>query len=102
MFINSINDSLCQASLSRATKQLIPTPRGRLPPPTQWGRGSGLSHHVFRGAVTGRYLASWGGETETEETRHSESGEGGGGGGPQEEEEKRREEKRLSGGGCGG
>ena len=29
--------SLCQASLSRATKQLMPTPRGRRPPPTQGG-----------------------------------------------------------------
>ena len=37
--------------------------------------------------MTGRYLASWGGEAE--ETGHSERGEGGRGGG--EEEEKRRE-----------
>ena len=36
------NNSLRQASLSRATKQSIPTPRGRRPPPIQGG-GSGLS-----------------------------------------------------------
>ena len=28
------------------------------PPPYSWG-GSGLSYHVFRGAMTGLYLASW-------------------------------------------
>ena len=44
-------DSLRQASLSRATKQLMPTPRGRRLPHTQGG-GSGLSYHVFRGAMT--------------------------------------------------
>ena len=48
-------DSLRQASLSRATKQLMPTPRGRRFPHTQGG-GSGLSYHVFRGAMTGPIL----------------------------------------------
>ena len=43
--------------------------------------------------MTGRYLASWGGEAE--ETGHSERGDGGRGG-------REEEEKRLSGGGCGG
>ena len=62
--------SLRQASLCRATKQLMPTPRGRRPPPTQGG-GSGLSHYVFRGAMTGRCLASGGGEAE--ETGHCTS-----------------------------
>ena len=47
--------------------------------------------------MTGRYLASWGGEAE--ETGHSERGEGGMVG---KEEEKRGEEKRLSGCSCGG
>ena len=46
--------------------------------------------------MTGRYLASYGGEAE--ETGHRERGVGGRGG----KEKKRREEKRLSGGGCGG
>ena len=32
------SNSLRQASPSRATKQLMPTPRGRRPPPTQGGR----------------------------------------------------------------
>ena len=50
-------NSLRQASPSGATMQLMPTPRGRRPPPTQGG-GSGLPYHVFRGAMTGRYLAS--------------------------------------------
>ena len=42
--------SLRQASLSRATKQLMPMQRGRRPPPpTQGGPGggSGLSYHVY-------------------------------------------------------
>ena len=47
---------------------------GAGPPHTQAG-GSGLSYHVFRGAMTGRYLASWGGEAE--KTGHSERGEEG-------------------------
>ena len=64
-------------------------------PPLTQGGGSGLTYHVFRGAMTGRYLASWGGEAE--ETGHSERGEGGRGG---KERNKRREEKSLSGGGC--
>ena len=55
-----------QASLSRATKQLMPTPRGRRPTPTQGG-GSGLSYHTF---VEGRWPGLWGGEAE--ETGHSE------------------------------
>ena len=54
-------NSLRQASLSRATKQLMPTPRGRRPHPTQGG-GSGLSYHVFRGAMTGRCFGLWGGD----------------------------------------
>ena len=40
------DNSLRQASLSRATKPLMATPRGRRLPPTQGG-GSGLSYHVF-------------------------------------------------------
>ena len=55
--------SMRQASLSRATKQLMPTPRGRRAPPTQ-GAGSDLSYHIF---VEGRWLSvawplgGWGG-----------------------------------------
>ena len=33
---------------NRATKQLMPTPQGRRPPPTQGG-GSGLYYHTFVG-----------------------------------------------------
>ena len=36
-----------------------PRREGAAPPPTHGG-GSGLSYHVFRGAMTWRYLASWG------------------------------------------
>ena len=46
---------MCQAFLSRATKQLMTTPRGRRPPPTPGG-GSGLSYH----SLTERCLASGG------------------------------------------
>ena len=39
-------NSLRQASLSRATKQLMPTPRGRRPP-----RGEGLVYHTQPGVA---------------------------------------------------
>ena len=47
--------SMRQASLSRATKQLMPTPRGRRPPPTQGG-GSGL-YRTIRLSIYCRWLA---------------------------------------------
>ena len=79
--------SLRQASLSRATKQLMPSRprRGRRPIPTQGG-GSGLSYHVFRGAMTGRCLASGGVRLRRQGTGREGRGGGGKGG-----EEKRRE-----------
>ena len=79
-------DSLRQASLCRATKQLMPTPRGRRPPPTPGG-GSGLSYYVFRGAMSGRCLASGGGRLRRQGTGREGRGKGG-----KEGEEKRREE----------
>ena len=89
------NNSLRQASLSRATKQLMPImmPRGRRHPLLRGG-GSGLSYHVFRGAMTGRCLASGGVRLRRQGT--GREGWGGGGGRRRRREEKRREEKRLS------
>ena len=78
--------SLRQASLCRATKQLMPTPRGRRPPPTPGG-GSGLSYLVFRGALPGRCLASGGVRLRSQGTGRAGRGKGG-----KEGEEKRREE----------
>ena len=81
------NISLRQASLCRATKQLMPTPRGRRPPPTPWGRVWSIVLCVSRGDDLA-LLGLWGGEAE--ETGHRERGEG-------EGEERRRlgtEEKR--------
>ena len=67
------------------------TPRGRRPPLLRGG--SGLSYHVFRGAMTGRYLASWGGRVPVRLRRQGTVREGRGGGeGEGGEEEKRREE----------
>ena len=72
-------NSLRQASLSRVTKQLMPTQRGRRPPPTQGG-GSGLSYHVFRGAMTLRCLASGGVRLRRQGTGREGRAPGGGGG----------------------
>ena len=86
------HNSLRQASLSRATKQLMPTLRGRPPPPYS-GRGSGLYYDsivpsVLRGddlallGLLGPKLGGWGWGDRAQWKR------GGGEGGGREEEEK--------------
>ena len=71
-------DSLRQAFLFRATKT-VDAHAARAPAPRYLGGGSGLSYHVFRGAMIGRCLASGGVRLRRQSTVRE--GRGGGGGG---------------------